>query len=315
MKYEPHPFILSESSRRTSTKPYHQSEPSYQTGSVVRRRQLLLAFATAAMALGQRSEQGGEERWRNYVEWSSGRRGNNLPDQDYRDQLLSEGVPITEVDQRVHELNNRLLSTPKGWQHYFNKTYGRSASDLKRAIGIAFDPGPNALLREVAAELTPGTALDVAMGQGRNAVYLAQQGWDVSGFDVSDVGLLVAKSNARRAGVTLKTALASHGSYGYGTEQWDLIVMAYPFTPLNERFAARIVKSLRPGGVLVYEHLLATGDTAHLVTLGAVGMPRPDSLPKLYSGLDIERHEIIEKVPDWGPLEPTPVVRMVARKP
>jgi 2-polyprenyl-3-methyl-5-hydroxy-6-metoxy-1,4-benzoquinol methylase len=284
-------------------------------GCGVRRRELIIALAGAAAAAGQDPQPDKEEAWRQYLEWSSGRRGKNLPGQDYRDQLMSEGVSIYEVDRRMQELNNRLLATPDGWQQYFNSKYGtaRARARLQQATG--FEVESNTLIRSVAQNLKPGKALDVAMGQGRNAIYLARQGWDVSGFDVSDVGLALAHSNARRAGVTLKTAQASYSNYGYGTAQWDLIVMAYPFTPLTERFARKIVKSLRPGGVLVYEHLLATGYNSPLTTLGAVGMPYPGRLAELYSDLEIEQDEIVRKVPDWGPLEEVPVVRLVARKP
>ncbi len=228
---------------------------------------------------------------------------------------MSEGMPLHEVDRRVRQLNNRLLATPDGWREYFNSKYGaaRARARLNQAVG--FEPHPNALLQSVVRNLKPGKALDVAMGQGRNAIYLARQGWDVSGFDVSDVGLMIANSNARRAGVALRTSLASYSSYGYGAEQWDLIVMAYPFTPVSERFARMIVKSLRPGGVLVYEHLMATSDDSGLAAMGAVGMTHPDRLAELYSDLKIEQDEIVRKVPDWGPMEKVPVVRLVARKP
>ncbi len=281
----------------------------------VRRRNLLLALTGAATAAAQEPKIDKEEQWRQYLEWSAGRRGNNLPGQDYRDQLLSEGVPYHEVDRRVHQLNNRLLASPDGWRDYFNSAYGRARANLLHSMGISFDPAPNSLLRDVVEDLEPGAALDIAMGQGRNAVFLAQLGWDVSGFDVSDVGLYVAQANARRAGVELDTALASHSSYAYGENRWDLIVMTYPFTPLSESFAGRIVKALKPGGVLIYEHLLQTRETAHLVTLGALGMPPPGRLAELYGSLKIERHEVIEKTPDWGPAGRTPVVRFVARKP
>ncbi len=46
----------------------------------------------------------------------------------------------------------------------------------------------------------PGRALDIGMGQGRNAVYLATQGWDVTGFDPSSEGVRIARSNAEKAG-------------------------------------------------------------------------------------------------------------------
>ncbi len=53
---------------------------------------------------------------------------------------------------------------------------------------IRFRYEPNAFLVQTAKRLKPGKALDIAMGQGRNAVFLATQGWDVTGYDLADEG-------------------------------------------------------------------------------------------------------------------------------
>ena len=52
-------------------------------------------------------------------------------------------------------------------------------------------------------ERKPGRALDVGMGEGRNAVFLALKGWDVTGFEISDEGVAIAQRNARAAGVNI----------------------------------------------------------------------------------------------------------------
>src|SRR5262249_13648465 len=72
--------------------------------------------------------------------------------------------------------------------------------------GTGFNPKPNAFLVEAVKQSKPGTALDVGMGQGRNALYLAKQGWEVTGVDISAVALAQAQEEARRQGVKLTTA-------------------------------------------------------------------------------------------------------------
>jgi len=56
----------------------------------------------------------------------------------------------------------------------------------KNTEGRFFSRKPNAFLVEVTRIRKPGKALDVGMGQGRNSIYLARRGWDVTGFDASD---------------------------------------------------------------------------------------------------------------------------------
>ena len=68
------------------------------------------------------------------------------------------------------------------------------------------DKGPrerNSLLEEAVRTIKPGKALDVTLGQGRNAVFLALRGWDVTGFDVSEEALSRAGEAARRSGVSI----------------------------------------------------------------------------------------------------------------
>src|SRR4051794_11390976 len=77
----------------------------------------------------------------------------------------------------------------------FNKLYA-APSDL-------FSAKPNAFLARMITGLKPGRALDIAMGQGRNSIFLATQGWDVTGYDVADTGLEAARSGAEKARVRI----------------------------------------------------------------------------------------------------------------
>lgn len=105
------------------------------------------------------------------------------------------------------------------WPLMFDRIY---ASDRP-----TFSQNPSTVLVEAIEGVTPGRALDVAMGQGRNALFLAQRGWTVTGFDISGEGLNVARANAGRAGVALSAQQSTIDDFEYGDAQWDLIALIY----------------------------------------------------------------------------------------
>ncbi|MBM6405339.1 class I SAM-dependent methyltransferase [Phycicoccus sp. CSK15P-2] len=119
---------------------------------------------------------------------------------------------------------------------------------------------PNVFVAELAGALPPGRALDVAAGEGRNAVWLAERGWDVTMTDFSAVGVERARTVARgrlgegaegfRAfvGDALESAPAPVDGGGY-----DLVVLAYLQLP-EQRWRtalARAVDAAVPGGTVV----------------------------------------------------------------
>src|SRR5688572_30644389 len=73
----------------------------------------------------------------------------------------------------------------------------------------------------------PGTALDIATGQGRNALYLAQQKWRVTGVDISDEGLRLAKEAATAQKLKLDLVQQDIEKYDLGTGKWDLVTLIY----------------------------------------------------------------------------------------
>ena len=85
-----------------------------------------------------------------------------------------------------------------------------------------FNTNPNAFLVEVVKGRTPGIALDVGMGQGRNAIYLAQQGWTVTGFDPADKAVALANATAAKLGVKLNTVVKGEADFDFGENRWDL---------------------------------------------------------------------------------------------
>jgi tellurite methyltransferase len=101
-------------------------------------------------------------------------------------------------------------------------------------------------------EILPrGKALDVAMGSGRNAVYLAQNGFEVEGVDISETSVQNALRLAGENRVTLKTQTADlESGYQINTDYYDLIIC---FNYLQRSLIPRIKTALKSGGMIVYE--------------------------------------------------------------
>jgi tellurite methyltransferase len=99
--------------------------------------------------------------------------------------------------------------------------------------------------------LPPGRALDLATGNGRNAVYLAVKGYQVDAVDISAEAVATAMAAARMAGVTITAQVADlDGGYRIQSNTYDLIIC---FNYLQRSLVPQIIGGLRQGGMLVYE--------------------------------------------------------------
>jgi len=110
----------------------------------------------------------------------------------------------------------------------------------------------NKFLAEMIKGRQPSTALDIGMGEGRNALFLATQGWEVTGFDISDVGVQLAREAAQKRGVKLEAVVEDADRFDYGKQRWDLVVGMYMHAVIT-RNAEKIMDALKPGGILVVE--------------------------------------------------------------
>jgi SAM-dependent methyltransferase len=162
---------------------------------------------------------------------------------------------------------------------------------------------PNRFLVAEAGSLSPGRALDAACGEGRNAVWLAERGWDVTGVDFSDVGLEKARSLAQSRGVDAHWQVADLNDYTPESEAFDLVIMLY----LHVRAASRqaIVGTLSGAVASGGTFLLVAHDSSNLER----GYGGPQDLLVLYSpadvvadlagaGLRVERADIVERPVD-----------------
>jgi len=118
-----------------------------------------------------------------------------------------------------------------------------------------FGEAPNAfLLRQAALVRRHKTALAVADGEGRNGVWLAQQGLSVQSIDASAVGLRKARALARLRGVDLDTELVDLDDYAWPAQRFDLVVaifIQFAGPALRDRIFAGMVTALAPGGTLL----------------------------------------------------------------
>ena len=132
-------------------------------------------------------------------------------------------------------------------------TWNRRFDQADYLFGIE----PNAWLRAQAHHWTPGQLiLSVADGEGRNSVWLARQGLRVDTFDIADVGVAKARRLAADQGVTVNYTVADCDAFAWPLATYDgvaAIFIQFADPALRARLFARMVASLKPGGVLVLQ--------------------------------------------------------------
>jgi SAM-dependent methyltransferase len=229
-----------------------------------------------------------------YEAFSTWRKVNAISDwgeavQRYRAELQGRGVNDAHVERALHAIE------AYGEAEGYDDVYSKAAT---------FNTQPNQLLVEAVKNRSPGRALDVAMGQGRNAVYLATQGWEVTGFDVSAIGIRAAEQLANSRSVRIAAIHSSDTDFDFGKERWDLIALIYA---IEKRSVYRIRSALKPGGLVVIE-------AGHKSASGAPFEYDSDELLAIFKGFRTIRYEEPTDRSDWGD-EPIRLVRLIAEKP
>lgn len=120
---------------------------------------------------------------------------------------------------------------------------------------FVYGTAPNDFLRSQVTHLPAGRVLCLAEGEGRNAVFLAEQGFAVTAVDMSAVGLDKARRLAEQRGVAIDTIVADLADFRLEQDAWDGIVSIFAHMPPAARrhLHAEVVSGLRPGGVFVLE--------------------------------------------------------------
>lgn len=207
----------------------------------------------------------------------------------YDDKLRAEGITSTEIDRRINLIRNARPKLEADWWNH-----SLTADNPK------FNTAPNALLVEVVKDLKPGTALDVGIGEGRNAIYLAQRGWTVTGFDIADRALELVRKRASQIGKSINTVVSTSDEWKYEENKWDLIVYSWVLPPVHR--SAEVIRSLRPNGLILFE--------------GRGEWVPEDRLQSAFASLRSLRHERRHRTDtDFFRGTGIPVVQFVAQKP
>jgi SAM-dependent methyltransferase len=209
--------------------------------------------------------------------------------------LFSAGLGLAAQEPR------KIPDTHESDRKAYDEIYSKG-SDM-------FSAAPNAFMMRTIAGRKPGRALDVAMGQGRNALWLASQGWEVTGFDISPVGIDAARNEAHRRGLRIETLVTPYEDFDWGKQKWDLIVFSYFFP---QAVLPKVWDALSPGGLILVEgfHI----DTARVRPIG--GGYSNNELFQVLKDYRVLMYEDVQDRQEWGlPYGATNrLVRVLAQK-
>jgi len=183
---------------------------------------------------------------------------------------------------------------------------------------------PNAFLEACLKRIAPKRtrrnrrALDIGLGQGRNAILMAQYGYATTGIDRSDVGIRAAKRLAATRGLASKTefVVADTEQFDYGRNRWDVIVLLY--YPLPMVLMKRLKQAVRPGGHIVIERFSRPSQARTAPAADRRDTRRTNPMLQSLADWHVLLYENDEFPSDWhwdGESPRGPIVRLLARKP
>lgn len=263
---------------------------------------LALSLSSTRPAAFQQQPLSDQQIFDKFVEWvmKLPPEAHAHPDQveaDYRRLLAGEGLSPSEIDRHLRVIDQQA-----------QKNEAETWNRVLTAPTPSFNTRPNAFLVDMTHGHAPGRALDVGMGQGRNAIYLAQQGWTVTGFDPADRAVAAAQAEARRLGVPLTALVERDDQFDFGNSKWDLIVLSYVRV---REIAGKVTDALAPGGIVVVEAFQR--DAAKATRIGADVVFDSNELLSLFDRLRVIRYEDTDGTGDFG-LQKVRLVRLCAQK-
>jgi len=133
------------------------------------------------------------------------------------------------------------------WTDRWNERYANEE--------FAYGEAPNNYFEEQLAHFQPGKILLPAEGEGRNAVFAAMMGWEVSAFDISNEGQKKASLLARKNKVSIDYQVGFLENLNYSRQQFDAIALIYAHFPadINSQLHKSLDQYLRPGGTIIFE--------------------------------------------------------------
>lgn len=138
--------------------------------------------------------------------------------------------------------------------------------------------------------LPKGTALDLAMGEGRNGVFLATRGFDVTGVDISEEGLKKAETLAAKQGTTITTVVADLETYNIPPNTFDVIICTYY---LQRDLFPKITAALKPGGMTLIE-AYTMDHLQYRPRFNKAYLLEPNELLSMLPGLRVVRYQEVD---------------------
>jgi SAM-dependent methyltransferase len=210
----------------------------------------------------------------------------------YIKHLVISGVAVEEAQRRLALINVLRSKTLDRERIYWDGKHNLDDNPSE----------PLALVRNAVSGIRPGKALDVAMGNGRHAIYLASLGWDATGYDFSPESIQRALAQADKASVTITAVRATHDTFDFGESRWDLIVTAYPYyETMDPIWPPRLWKATKPGGLVVFQGVAKEGSV-------------PEDFIQLWHPFHLIHCEILDHGEDWFEGSESRTVKIIARK-
>ena len=181
-----------------------------------------------------------------------------------------------------YEQLSGVKTAQDGGKHFWDKKY---SSDI-----YVYGKTPAKFLAENYNYLPLDSAvLDIGMGEGRNAVFLAKKKFNVTGIDISSVAVKKAQILANEHNVKIKTIVASLNEYDFKPESFNAIISFYY---VDRTLIPQIIKWLKPGGVLIYEaHTLKQRDIKGFERMSTDYLLQEGELLNLFPGMDVLKFE------------------------
>jgi tellurite methyltransferase len=148
----------------------------------------------------------------------------------------------------IHPSGNNAYQTVTGDDNEDDRQHW---DRLYNTQGYVYGTEPAGFLKDHLKLLPQGKVLDIAMGEGRNAVYLARKGYKVEGVDISEVALRKARRLAKDNHVAVNTINADLNTYEITPESYDVILN---IDYLQRSLIPQIKKGLKKGGIVVFEN-------------------------------------------------------------
>lgn len=172
------------------------------------------------------------------------------------------------------------------------------------APDLVWTATPNRTVEAEVGSMAPGRALDLAAGEGRNAIWLAERGWEVTAVDFSDVGIATGRRQADARGVEVDWVVDDVTTHRPEPGAFDLVLVCYLHLPPEERH--RVMASAReavaPGGTfLLVGHDRTNLEHGHGGPQDPTVLTSPGEVVADLPGFEVERAEVIERVVELDP--------------